>query len=141
MGRSAAIQIVTAFTNAITNGDVAAMTALMSEDHTFTDSREHAVVGRAAVRAVWEHFFERQPGYAVHIDSTVVRGDEVFLTGHSDGNHPGLCGHALWRALIRDGKIAAWQVYRQAGVSRADLGLLDDGMIASLEPLFSGDNA
>lgn len=136
MGRKAAIGIVTAFARAISDNDVAAMTALMSEDHTFIDSREHAVVGRAAVAAVWEHFFERQPGYATHIESTVARGDEVFLTGHSDGSHRGLCGHALWRARIRDGRIAEWQVYRELGVSRSDLGLLDDNMIASLEPLF-----
>lgn len=126
---------MTAFAVAISNNDVAALTALMSEDHRFIDSREHAVVGREAVTAVWEHFFSRQPGYSNHIDSTLVRGDEVFLTGRSQGSHPGLCGHALWRARVRDGKIAEWQVYRDIGVSKSDLGLIDEQMIAGLAPL------
>ncbi len=118
MTKDATSKVVSAFNRAISANDIAAMSALMSDDHALIDSHERRMEGRARCLDQWQRVFADSPGYAQTIDSLVVRDQQVYLTGKVfDVRDFGRAGHVLWRALCRDGQVAEWQVYRSGGQS------------------------
>jgi hypothetical protein len=59
----------------------------------------------------------------------VARGDEVLVLGSTTGSHLGLPDReereltVIWRATVRDGRLALWQVIDDTPGQRAALGL------------------
>ena len=102
--------MVAAFNDRINVRDLAGLTALMTDDHTFVDPADTCVTGRAACADAWRGFFAAFPDYRNVFTTAVVDGDTVTVTGHSTCSEPALAGPARWTAVVRDGRVARWQV-------------------------------
>jgi uncharacterized protein (TIGR02246 family) len=98
------------FNDAITARDAGALAALMTADHTFTDTEGNVIAGRQACRAAWEGFFAAFPDYRNVFTEVSAAGDTVTIIGHSICAEPALAGPARWTATIRDGRVAHWRV-------------------------------
>src|SRR5262249_17378980 len=94
--------------------------------------REPALVGREANREAWHGYVTAFPDYVIYPDRIVHRGDEVLVLGSTTGSHLGLPDReerelkVIWRAIVRDGLVAQWQVLEDTAERRAFLGLTDD---------------
>jgi ketosteroid isomerase-like protein len=113
-------EVIAAFVDAINRRDVAGLSALMTDDHVFTDSLGRTVRGRAAMESGWRHYFTWFPDYEIEVTSTLGTGPEFGLFGMARGTYAvdgALTAEnhweipAAWRAVVRDGKLAAWLVY------------------------------
>jgi ketosteroid isomerase-like protein len=116
----AAIAAVADFVSRINHHDVAALAEAMTEDHLFVDSLGNTVRGREAMRGGWTAYLRWFPDYQVEIHQMLADAGRVLACGVARGtlattNTP--CAEdawsapAAWRALVRDGRIAEWQVY------------------------------
>jgi ketosteroid isomerase-like protein len=104
--------VVTAFNDAINARDVEVLGALMTADHRFIDSEGHTVDGKEACLEAWRGFFAAFPDYRNVFERLDTRGDgAVEIEGYSFCSEPLLDGPARWRAVVRDGLIAEWQVF------------------------------
>ena len=113
-------EIVLAFVDAVNNRNVDALSALMTDDHTFIDSMGDAIRGRDAMRRAWIAYSVMVPDYRIEVGEILVRDNIVALFGRAGGtfspdgtirpeNHWG--NHAAWRIVTEGGKISLWQVY------------------------------
>lgn len=102
--------VVAAFNDRINSRDPDGLAELMTGDHTFVDSAGGTVSGKRACVEAWRGFFASFPDYRNVFATTSVAGDTVVVTGHSECSEPALAGPALWRATVRDGLVARWQV-------------------------------
>ena len=118
-GRSA-LAAVTDFIACINEHDVAGLAAMMTDDHVFIDSLGTAVRGREAMRRAWSGYLRWFPDYHVEVEQMVARGDLVLLCGQARGTFGAAAeprpddswsAPAAWRAVVREGRIAEWQVY------------------------------
>ena len=114
------IAAVRAFVGAINKGDVAELSGLMTEDHTFIDSGGTVESGRDTMTKGWQKYLQMFPDYKVEIESVLQEGDLVAAFGSASGTYNGRRGlvpenkiemPAAWRAIVEDGKIKVWQVY------------------------------
>jgi ketosteroid isomerase-like protein len=117
---SSAIDAVRAFIAAINRRDPAAVSALMTEDHQFVDSRGTVTAGRLEMTAGWAAYFDMFPDYEIRITSILADGHDVAAFGSAAGTYNGRRGlvpenriemPAAWRARVADGKVRLWQVY------------------------------
>jgi ketosteroid isomerase-like protein len=108
-----------AFVNAINAHDPAAIVALATADHRFIDSLGNTIAP-AVLRGAWEGYFRMVPDYRIEVREWVTDGDLVVALGTAAGTftkdgtlHAENAWHtpAAWRAVIRAGKVAEWQVY------------------------------
>jgi|ERR1700722_11195148 ketosteroid isomerase-like protein len=113
-----------AFADAISHQDVSALAELMTENHRFIDSLGNVVEGREKMRAGWAGYFRMVPDYTVTIDETYSGGSVVVMIGSAQGTYsrdgkPAAEQSqanrwrtpAVFRAVVKDGKIAEWRVY------------------------------
>jgi ketosteroid isomerase-like protein len=108
--------VVLAFNDAINAGDLGALTALMTDDHRFIDPAGAIVEGRAACAEAWRGFFAAFPDYRNEFASmTSDDAGVVEVRGHSTCSVPELVGPARWSAVVRDGRLALWQVSDPGG--------------------------
>jgi ketosteroid isomerase-like protein len=125
------VAAVIGFIDAINRGDVDRLVALMSPGHRLQVLHEPALVGREANRAAWHGYVTAFPDYVIYPDRFAHRGDEVFVLGSTTGSHLGLPDQderelkVIWRATVRDGLLALWQVIEDTPGQRAFLGLTD----------------
>ena len=120
---SAAEGVVVRFNDCINRREAHALAELMTEDHAFIDTEGAAVHGRTACVEVWRGFFDAFPDYRNTFASVTADGGVVTVAGRSDCSEPGLDGPALWRAVVRDGRVAQWRVYDDTAANRDELGL------------------
>jgi ketosteroid isomerase-like protein len=120
MRTSNEISVVKAFMAAISGRDIAAMSALMTEDHTFIDSAGTVTTGREVMAAGWEGYFRMFPGYRIQAETILADGPIVAVFGRACGTYNGKRGlvpanriemPAAWKAVVERGKIKLWQVY------------------------------
>jgi uncharacterized protein (TIGR02246 family) len=112
--------IVLRFVERINAHDVAGMLTLMTEDHLFVDAVGASWRGRQSMQQAWSGYFAWMPDYTITITTILERDGEVGIFGSASGTYfasgklrpenrwqlP-----AAWKAVIRDGKVAEWQVY------------------------------
>jgi limonene-1,2-epoxide hydrolase len=112
--------VIAAFASAINRHDVAAMSDLMSEDHTFIDSRGRTVSGRKEMVAAWKAYFSMFPDYEILVDTVLADNGAVAVFGSASGTYNGKRGlvsenriamPAGWKASVANGKVRLWQVY------------------------------
>jgi ketosteroid isomerase-like protein len=120
-----AVRTATSFNDRINARHLSGLVALMTEDHTFVDSGGASVAGQDRCRAAWQGFFASFPDYRNVFEAMTADGaDEVVtIVGRSECSVPELAGPALWRARIRDGRVAEWRVYEDTPANRLALGL------------------
>jgi ketosteroid isomerase-like protein len=108
-----------AFVNAMNAHDAVAIVTLATADHRFIDSLGNTIAPDA-LRGAWEGYFRMVPDYRIEVREWVTDGDLVVALGTASGTftkdgelHTDNAWRtpAAWRAVIRDGKVAEWQVY------------------------------
>jgi len=102
---------VVAFNEAINARDLAALGALMHEQHRFVDSAGGSVDGKAACIEAWRGFFDAFPDYRNVFDEIEVDATgTVQIRGRSECSTPALHGPAHWHARVQDNLILLWHV-------------------------------
>lgn len=111
---------VRSFVVCINAHDVAGLISLMTPDHRFVDSLGAVVTGRDTMRDSWRAYFQMVPDYSIEVTRSLADNDEVVLLGCArgtlsrDGDLDPMDAWqtpAAWRAIVRDGLVAEWQVY------------------------------
>jgi ketosteroid isomerase-like protein len=120
-------QTVLQFNDCINARDIDGLAGLMSEDHSFIDSENNAIRGKAASLDAWRGFFAQFPDYRNHFERFISSTEQVTVVGHSTCSLPMLAGPALWTAKVKDGKVTEWRVYEDTVENRATLGIPDEG--------------
>jgi ketosteroid isomerase-like protein len=114
------IDVVEAFIAAINRRSPAEIAELMTEDHTFVDSRGRVESGREHMTAGWDGYFRLFPDYRIVAESLLADGPLVAVFGSASGTYSGRRGPvaenriempAAWRAVVENGKVSRWQVY------------------------------
>ena len=95
IGELQLIPIAQSFVNAINARDAAAIAAMTTPDHRFIDSNGDSS--------------QQVPDYQITVTRWIVDDNTVVAFGTSSG------APAVWRATVRNGKIAEWQVYANNG--------------------------
>jgi ketosteroid isomerase-like protein len=112
-------EVARSFVDAINAHDPAAIVALTTSDHRFTDSLGNAVIAEKLL-AAWQGYFRMVPDYRITVTRWVADDDDIVALGTASGTFTNdgtmraenaWSTPAAWRALIRDGKVAEWQVY------------------------------
>jgi ketosteroid isomerase-like protein len=114
------IQVVLEFEKLINVRNPEAICALMTADGEFIDSLGNRLQGAAKLRAAWKGYFKIVPDYSISHSEIFADGNTVSVFGSAQGTFS-KDGHlrkenfwktpAAWRAVVKDGKIAVWQVY------------------------------
>ncbi len=117
---STEIAVVRNFIAAINNGDASQLSRLMTEDHTFIDSRGRVESGRKKMTDGWKGYFRMFPDYRIDVDDILQEGNLVAFFGSAFGTYNGNRGlvpenriemPAAWKAIVENEKIKVWQVY------------------------------
>jgi ketosteroid isomerase-like protein len=115
-----AINVVLKFEQLINSRDVAAVCSLLTSDSVFVDSLGNRIEGAAKMRPAWEGYFKMVPDYTISHSEIFATGDTVAVFGSAQGtfSKDGQIRKedfwktpAAWRAVVKDGKIALWQVF------------------------------
>jgi len=98
---------------AINSHDPVALAAFMAEDHVFVDSLGNRVAGAKTMEAGWKGYFAMCPDYWIRAAHVMAEGDTILVAGEAGGTIDGEPWRtpAAWKAVIRDGKVAEWQVF------------------------------
>jgi ketosteroid isomerase-like protein len=101
------------FVTAINRHDVQAVTALMAPGHIFIDSLGRRVEGAVSMEAGWRGYFAMCPDYWIRTDNVMVEDGIVLAAGQAGGSIDNVAWQtpAAWKATIRDGTVAEWQVF------------------------------
>ena len=109
-------EVVLDFIEAINNGDLEGVTALMSEDYVFVDHSGSEHRGREKMREAWRHYLRNWPDYRIHVREILKCGKDSFaVLGATTGSHVGEDVESnetvLWLADVSDGKVTLWRMY------------------------------
>jgi len=114
------LDIVLAFVEKINQHDVEGLCELMTDDHRFVDSLGSSIQGREEMRKAWIGYYYLIPDYEIIYSEIFQRENSVALFGIACGTYV-VNGKLLkenrweipaaWRAVVRDDRIAEWQVY------------------------------
>jgi hypothetical protein len=117
------IEVVRGFIRRINEHDVDGLTAILTEDHRFIDSLGSVFLGRETLRIGWSDYFRLVSNYRITVDEFADAGSSLLLAGSVEGRSAGVEWKvpAAWRAVVRDGLIAEWQVYVDNEPLRASL--------------------
>lgn len=114
------IAAVLQFEQAINSRDPEAICSLMASDGEFIDSMGNRIQGTEKLRSAWIGYFKMVPDYSISHSEIFADGNTVAIFGSAqgtflkDGRLPSenfWKTPAAWRAVVKDGKIAVWQVY------------------------------
>ncbi|MBZ5523873.1 MAG: nuclear transport factor 2 family protein [Acidobacteriia bacterium] len=120
MGSVTSAEIVLKFERLINTRSADAVCSLLTEDAVFVDSLGNRVEGLALLRSAWQSYFKMMPDYTIDHSEIFTDGDRVAIFGTAQGtftrdgqlhkdNH--WTTPAAWRAVVKNGKIALWQVF------------------------------
>jgi ketosteroid isomerase-like protein len=115
-----AIEVVLKFEERINSHSAEAVCSLLAPDSVFIDSLGNKMAGPEKLRAAWERYFKMVPDYLISHTEVFNQGETVAMFGMVQGTYSKdgrivkenfWKAPAAWRAVVRDGKIAVWQVY------------------------------
>jgi ketosteroid isomerase-like protein len=117
------IDVVREFIARINDHDVDGLSAVLTADHRFIDSLGSVFIGRETLRAGWADYFRLVSEYRITVDEFADGRSSLLLVGSVAGRSGGVdwAVPAAWRAVVRDGLIAEWQVYVDNEPLRASL--------------------
>jgi len=114
------IQVVLNFEQAINSRNTDSVVALLTPDSAFIDSLGNRMEGAVNLRAAWTGYFQIVPDYVISHSEIFADGDTVAMFGSAQGTFSkgGTLlkenfwkTPAAWRAVVKAGKIAVWQVF------------------------------
>ena len=114
------IDVVLKFEQLINSRNAQAVCSLLTHDSVFIDSMGNRIEGATKILPAWEGYFKIVPDYTISHAEIFASGDIVAVFGSAQGtfskdgklqkedfwNTP-----AAWRAIVKDSKIALWQVF------------------------------
>ncbi|HEY6351362.1 MAG TPA: nuclear transport factor 2 family protein [Candidatus Angelobacter sp.] len=115
-----AIAVVLKFEQLINGRNAEAVCSLLTEESIFIDSLGNRIEGRARLLSAWQGYFKMVPDYSISHEEIFAMGETVAMFGTAQGTFSGGTEPekenfwktpAAWRAVVRDDKIAVWQVY------------------------------
>jgi len=119
---------VVSFIDAVNRGDVAALAALMTEDHTLHVLDEAPLIGKSANIEAWRGYVSSFPQYVIYPHEIAAEGPRVAVVGHTTGSHLGLSDEEeqeltiIWSALVDDGRLRLWQIVEDTPEHRSERG-------------------
>jgi ketosteroid isomerase-like protein len=108
------LDVALEFVRRINHHDVGSLCELMTDDHAFIDSMGLVEQGREKLRRGWEQYYRMFPDFSIVVERTFVEGSTVVLLGRCSGTFQSKKRWevpAAWRAEVRDGRMAHWQIY------------------------------
>jgi ketosteroid isomerase-like protein len=114
------VNVVLKFERAINSHDAGAVCSLLAPDSVFLDSLGNRIEDAAKMRPAWEGYFKMVPDYTISHSEILAGGDSVavFGTAHGTFSKDGKLSKedffkipAAWRAVVKDGRIALWQIF------------------------------
>jgi len=107
------VEVFQSFVTAVNDHNVEALTALMTADHVFTDALGDQVHGARALESGWRGYFAMCPDYWIRTGQVLAEGAVVLAAGEAGGTIDGIAWRtpAAWKAVVRKGKVAQWQVF------------------------------
>jgi ketosteroid isomerase-like protein len=108
------------FEQLINSHNAEAVCALCTADSIFIDSLGNRVAGTQKLRAAREGYFKMVPDYTISHSQVFAEGETVAMFGSAQGTFAkdGQLKRedfwktsAAWRGVVKDGKIAVWQVF------------------------------
>jgi ketosteroid isomerase-like protein len=107
------LEIFLQFVEAINRHDIAAIKALMTDDHLFVDSLGQRIEGAALMEHGWKGYFAMCPDYWIQASDAAARLAIVLAVGEAGGTIDGQSWRtpAAWKAIIREDKVAEWRVF------------------------------
>jgi ketosteroid isomerase-like protein len=120
MAEKEPVAVVLDFIERINSGDADAICAAMTEDHVFVDSLGARFAGREKMRGGWQAYLRMVPDYKVSHEEILAKGETVGVFGTARGTYSsdGKVKKenfwevpAAWRAIVRGGLVAYWQVF------------------------------
>ncbi len=120
MSTANSVEVVLKFEQLINSRSAAAVCSLLTEDSVFIDSLGNQVVGLKKLHAAWAGYFKMVPDYAISHSEIFSNGETVAVFGTAQGTlakdgemktQDFWKTPAAWRAVVRDGKVALWQVF------------------------------
>lgn len=117
---SESVEVVIRFITAINSRNIDMISAMITDDHKFTDSPGNVFRGKELMTKGWADYLALFPDYKIETDEIYEHENKVMFTGKASGTYSG--GRisleenhweidAAWRALVVDGKIKEWQVF------------------------------
>jgi ketosteroid isomerase-like protein len=115
-----AISVVLKFEQLINSRQAEAVCSLLTSDSVFIDSLGNRIEGAARIRPAWEGYFKMVPDYTISHSEIFANGDTIAAFGSAQGTlvKDGRLKKedfwktpAAWRAVVKGGKIALWQVF------------------------------
>ena len=120
MAEKEPVAVVLDFMERINSEDVDSICAAMTPDHVFVDALGARIVSREAMRTGWRMYHEMIPDYKVSHEEILAKDDTVAVFGTARGTFA-VDGKlkkenfweipAAWKAVVRDGLVAHWQVF------------------------------
>ena len=123
------IAVAISFVDAINRCDLAALGALMTEDHVLVVFDEPALSGRAANVDAWQSYMAAYPSYVIHPHALAVSDARVAIVGTTTGSHLDLPDETemqqslIWLADIAGSQVAAWTLVADTREHRRAFGL------------------
>jgi ketosteroid isomerase-like protein len=117
---SSPIDVVLKFEQAINSRNAEAVCALLTPDSVFIDSLGNRVESAQKMRPAWEGYFKMVPDYTISHSEVFANGETVAVFGSAQGTFAKddqlkkedfWKTPAAWRAVIKAGKVAVWQVF------------------------------
>lgn len=120
MGSLGAYWTIQRTSDAVNAADVTRICNIMTEDHLFVDSDGTETRGRERMRQSWVQYLLMMPDYQIQVRESFCKAETVVLTGAAIGTYAPdgtLAARnrwsvpAAWRAVVRDERVAEWQVF------------------------------
>jgi ketosteroid isomerase-like protein len=114
------IAVVLKFEQLVNSRSAEAVCGLLTEDSVFIDSLGNKVQGIGKLRQAWQGYFNMVPDYTISHSEILAHGETVAIFGSAQGTFSKdgkmkkadfWSTPAAWRAVVKDDKIALWQVF------------------------------
>jgi ketosteroid isomerase-like protein len=103
------------FVRRINAHDPKGIVSLCTSDHIFIDSLGSQVSGRERLEQAWAGYFSQFPLFHIDVEAAASHDAVVLACGFASATHAASKKSwripAAWRALVRNGQIAEWQIY------------------------------
>jgi ketosteroid isomerase-like protein len=115
METAEAIATLDEFVRRINAHDPKGIVSFCTADHVFIDSLGSQVSGREQLEQAWAGYFSLFPDYRIDLKAAALQNAVVLACGFASATHATSKKSwripAAWRAIVRDGHIAEWQIY------------------------------
>jgi ketosteroid isomerase-like protein len=115
MESAVAIATLNEFVRCINAHDPKGIVSLCTADHIFIDSLGSQLSGLDQLEQAWAGYFSLFPDYRIDVEAVVSQNAVVLACGFASATHAASKKSwripAAWRAIVRNGRLAEWQVY------------------------------